>query len=175
MLAGASSVGHNVFFTVAHPELAALRQDLGLPRHLIQMVISKEGNVDLSARLFSNPEVKVLLLAGDACERAIAPQLRNRPWITMIPIGGSLSRAFEIARRDHGIGRISAVGGRLTATSLIDAGLVQDIYLTTSGIDAGESDTPWYVGKRELRLKTIVRKREVTVKSPLLFEHLAIG
>jgi 5-amino-6-(5-phosphoribosylamino)uracil reductase len=174
VLAGASSVGHNVFFTVTHPELVALRQELGLPRHPTQMVLSNEGNLDLSARLFSNPEVKVLLLAGAACERAIAPRLRDRPWITLIPIGESLPRAFEIVRRDHGIGRISAVGGRVTATSLVDAGLVQDIYLTTSGIDAGESDTPWYVGKRALRLETIVRKREVTVTSPLLFEHLAI-
>ena len=175
VLAGASSVGHNVFFTIAHPELAALRQELGLPRHPTQMVLSNEGNIDLSARVFSNPEVKVLLLAGPACERAIAPRLGDRPWITVIPIGGSLPRAFEIARRDHGIGRISAVGGRVTATSLIDAGLVQDIYLTTSGTDGGESDTPWYVGKRALRLETVVRKREVTVKSPLLFEHLAIA
>ena len=175
VLAGASSVGHNVFFTIAHPELAALRQELGLPRHPTQMVLSNEGHVDLSARLFSNPDVKVLLLAGGECERLVGPQLRERPWVTMIPIAGSLPRAFEIARRDHGISRISAIGGRVTATNLVDAGLVQDIYLTTSGIDGGEPDTPWYVGKRALRLETIVRKREVTVRSPLLFEHLAIG
>jgi riboflavin biosynthesis pyrimidine reductase len=139
------------------------------------MVMSNNGNVDLSARLFSNPEVRVLLLAGEECERAIGPQLGDRPWITLIPIRGSLPRAFEIVRRDYGIARISAIGGRIAATNLIDAGLVQDIYLTTSGIDAGEPDTPWYAGRHELRLETIVRKREVTVRSPLLFEHLAIG
>ena len=175
VLAGASSVGRNVFFTIAQPELAALRQELGLPRHPVQMVLSDQGHIDLSARMFSNPEARVLILAGEACERAVAPRLRDRPWITVIPIAGSLRRAFEIARRDHGIGRISAVGGRVTATSLIDAGLVQDIYLTTSGIDAGEPDTPWYVGQRSLRLETIVRKREVTLRSPLLFEHLKIS
>jgi 5-amino-6-(5-phosphoribosylamino)uracil reductase len=175
VLAGASSVGHNAFFTVTHPELVALRQELGLPRHPIQMVMSNNGNVDLSARLFSNREVRVLLLAGDACERTIGPQLGDRPWITLIPIGGSLTQAFEIIRRDHGIGRISAIGGRIVATGLVDAGLVQDIYLTTSGIDAGEPDTPWYVGKRLPRLEIIVQKREVTLRSPLLFEHLAIN
>jgi riboflavin biosynthesis pyrimidine reductase len=174
VLAGASTVGPKVFFTIHRPELVALRHELGLPRHPVQMVLSNEGHLDLSARLFSAPDVRVLILAGAGCRRVIAPQLIDRPWITLIPIDGSLERAFEIARRDHGIRRISAVGGRVTATHLVDAGLVQDIYLTTSSIDAGEPDTPWYVGKDRPRLNTVVRKREVTVRSPLLFEHLAI-
>ena len=41
VLAGASSVGHSVLFTVNHPELVALRLDLGFPRHPAQMVMSK--------------------------------------------------------------------------------------------------------------------------------------
>src|SRR6187551_1227226 len=43
VLAGASSVGHSVFFTVNRPELVALRLELGLPRHPAQMVISNDG------------------------------------------------------------------------------------------------------------------------------------
>ena len=174
VMAGASSVGRNVFFTIEQPELVALRQELGLPRHPTQMVISNAGHLDLSARLFSVPDVQVIVLAGIECERKIAPQIHDRPWITIVPIGDSLEDAFVRLRRDHHIGRISAVGGRVTATSLVDAGLVQDIYLTTSGIDAGEENTPWYVGDRPPRLETIVKKREVTVRSPLLFEHLAL-
>jgi riboflavin biosynthesis pyrimidine reductase len=81
---------------------------------------------------------------------------------------------FEQLRREHGIRRISCIGGRTTATSLVDAGLVQDIYLTTTAINGGEPNTPWYVGKRPPKLETIVRKKEVTDRSPLLFEHLAI-
>jgi riboflavin biosynthesis pyrimidine reductase len=175
VLAGAASVGRHAFFTVTHPEMVALRLALGLPRHPTQMVMSNEGHIDLASRLFSDPEVPVLILAGATCERVVTPQLSDRPWITIVPTGGSLARAFEIVRRDHGIGRISAIGGRVTATSLVDAGLIQDLYLTTSAIDGGEPDTPWYVGERMPRLETVVRKREVTVKSPLLFEHLAIG
>ena len=174
VMAGASSVGRHVFFTIDQPELVALRQELGLPRHPIQMVISNAGHIDLSARLFSVPEVPVIVLAGPGCQQKIAPQIHDRPWITIVPIGDSLADAFVRLRRDHHIGRISAVGGRVTATSLVDAGLVQDIYLTTSGIDAGEENTPWYVGERPPRLETIAKKREVTVRSPLLFEHLAL-
>jgi riboflavin biosynthesis pyrimidine reductase len=174
VLAGASSVGRHVFFTIEQPELVALRLELGFPRHPTQMVISNDGHIDLSSRLFSLPDVPVIVVAGPECERKIAPQVRDRSWITIVPIGDSLTGAFVRLRRDHHIGRISAVGGRVTATSLVDAGLVQDLYLTTSAIDAGEPDTPWYVGKKLPRLETIVRKREVTVSSPLLFEHLGI-
>ena len=174
VLAGASSVGHDVFFTINHPELIALRSQLGLPRHLAQMVLSKDGNVDLSARVFSTPDVPVFLLAGDRCVARVCEEVARRPWITTIPTNGDLPATFARLRREHGIGRISAIGGRKTATSLVDEGLVQDLYLTTTAIEAGEPNTPWYVGKRPPRLETIVRKREVTDSSPLLFEHLAI-
>jgi len=174
VLAGASSVGHSVFFTVTHPELVALRLELGLPRHPAQMVISNDGQFDLEARVFTTPEVPVFLLAGDACVTKVSDAVARRPWITLMPIKDDLPATFARLRHDHGIGRISAVGGRVTATSLVDAGLVQDIYLTTSPIEGGEPNTPWYVGRRPLRLKTIVKKREAA-EAPILFEHLAIG
>ena len=78
-------------------------------------------------------------------------------------------------RRDHGVSRISAVGGRALATSLVDAGLVQDIYLTTSAIDGGEAGTPWYTGPVAPQLQLIVSKREEVAEAPIQFEHLAIG
>ena len=174
VLAGASSVGHSVFFTVTHPDLAALRLELGLPRHPAQMVISNDGKFDLDARVFTTPDAQVFLLAGDACIKQVRDEIARRPWITLIPINDDLPATFARLRHDHGIGRVSAVGGRVTATSLVDAGLVQDIYLTTSPIDGGEPHTPWYVGTRPPRLETIVKKREAA-ETPILFEHRAIA
>jgi riboflavin biosynthesis pyrimidine reductase len=174
VLAGAGSVGHDSLFTLHQPELIELRTALGLPRHPIQMVMSEAGNIDLSSRVFTTPEVQVLLLCGETCERKVTGELSGRPWITIVPLRHSLRHTLETIRRDHGIQRISAIGGRRAATALVDAGLVQDIYLTTSGMDGGDEDTPWYAGQHRPRLETVVRKREVTVRSPLLFEHLVI-
>lgn len=173
VLAGASSIGHSVFFTVNQPELVALRLELGLPRHPAQMVLSNDGNFDLDARVFRTPDVPVFLLAGDVCVRKVADEIARRPWITLIPTNDHLPATFACLRLDHGIGRISAVGGRMTATSLVDAGLVQDIYLTTSPLAGGEPNTPWYAGERPPRLETIVKKKEAA-ESPILVEHLAI-
>jgi len=175
VLAGASSVGHSVFFTVHHPEMVALRQELGFPRHPAQMVMSNDGHFDIDARIFTTPDVPVYLIAGERCMAKVADAFAKRPWITTIPLGDDLPATFARLRRDHGIRRISAVGGRVTATSLVDAGVVQDIYLTTTAIDGGEPNTPWYAGERRPALDVIVRKREVADDSPILFEHLAIA
>jgi hypothetical protein len=52
---------------------------------------------------------------------------------------------------------------------LIDAGLVQDLYLTTSPVIGGEPGTPMY--SRPLDLRTVVRKRGTLHQAGVLFEH----
>ena len=175
VMAGAATVGKSVLFNITHRELIALRRDLGLPRHPAQIVLSEEGNIDLSARLFSQPHIPVFLLAGRQCVEKHQRHVRERLWITMMPTNGDLKTTLTKLRQEHGIARISCVGGRTVATTLVDAGLVQDLYLTTSTIDAGEPDTPWYAGDQPPKLSVIVRKREETPDRPIAFEHLAIG
>src|SRR5262249_48822403 len=65
VMAGAGSVYRTALFSVWHPELVALRHELGLPRHPAQVVISKQGHLDFDALLFNVPDVPVFLAAGD--------------------------------------------------------------------------------------------------------------
>ena len=174
VMAGAHTIGTSVFFSITHPQLVALRNELGLP-HPAQIVVSERGHIDLSSKVFSTPGVAVYLLAGHVCMEHTTAALRDRPWITRVPIEDDLPAALMRLRRDHGMSRISVVGGPILATSLVDAGLVQDIYLTTSAIDAGEPGTPWYTGKTPPPLKLIVSKREDTAAEPIRVEHFAIG
>jgi riboflavin biosynthesis pyrimidine reductase len=153
----------------------ALRRDLRLPRHPAQIVMSEKGHIDFSSRLFSTPDVPVFILAGDDCVRRCSIDVQQRPWITIVPIDGDLRAAITRLRTEHGLNRISAIGGRAAATALVDAGLVQDLYLTTTAIEGGEPNTPWYAGDQMPALQVIVRKVEDTVENPILFEHLAIG
>ena len=173
VMAGAATIGKSVFFSITHPRLVALRHELGLPRHPAQIVVSETGNIDLSSRLFSTPDVPVYLLAGPECVEKTAADLRDRPWITVVPIDGDLPAAVSRLRRDYGLSRISVVGGRALATSLVDARLVQDLYLTTSSVDAGEPNTPWYAGPRRPRLPLIVSKKE-DAAAPIRVEHFAV-
>ena len=161
VLAGAGSArGHRSFFSVWRRELIALREELGLPRHPAQIVASRDGRLDVrSALLFNVPAVRVILLGGRACIKSCWTALVDRPWIDIVPIeDDDWHAALATLRRDHGIHRISAIGGRRVATSLIDAGVVQDLWLTTTSVNGGEPDTPYYVGAKPPRLELVVRK-----------------
>jgi len=153
----------------------SLRHDLGLPRHPAQIVVSNDGRIDLDSMVFNEPEVPMFMLAGDGCRAKHAAEFSRRPWITVVPTeAGGLIGALARLRTEHGVERISAVGGRTVATALIDQRLVQDLYLTTAAIDGGEPDTPFYCGKQRPISSTIVRKTETGTTDPISFEHLAL-
>jgi len=176
VVAGAGSVHRNAFFSVWHPELIALRASLRLPRHPAQVVLSKRGSIDLDALLFNVPDVRVCLIGGDECAARHESALRARPWIRLLLVNGDDPwPAFERLRVEEGIQRMSAIGGRATATRLVDAGLAQDIYLTTTALGGGEAGTAWYSGPALPRLTAITRKEWDESNSRVVFEHCVIG
>ena len=71
--------------------------------------------------------------------------------------------------RHLGIERVSVVGGRTVATALIDAGLVQDVYLTTASREGGQPNTPMY--PKPLAADVVVRKRGTGEEMSVVFEH----
>ena len=177
VLAGAGSVPRRSLFSVWHPELVALRASLGLARHPAQIVVSKQGKeLDLASLVFNVPDLPVFLIAGDACLSRHTPALRGRSWIRCVPIeGGNVRTAIERLRAEAGIRRISAIGGRSTASHLVDAGVGQDLYLTTAARDGGEPGTPWYTGPAAPPLRTITQKQWTHLGARILFEHVLIA
>lgn len=176
VLAGTKTVsGEDVFFSVWHPELVALRKSYGLPRHPAQIVLARTGHVDVDSSLvFNIPESRVFVLAtADACER-LAPLLATRSWVTLIGYEDDVIPALQHLREKHGIRRISVVGGRTVATALLDAGVVQDLYLTTTEKEGGEPGTPLYIGSKPPVFDPVVRKRATEPEAPFLFEHLGV-
>jgi riboflavin biosynthesis pyrimidine reductase len=174
VLAGArTAIGAETLFSTWHPEIVALRTSLHLPRHPAQIVVSAEGRLDLDGTLLFNvPEVPVIVLAGAGCRARCAAALRTRPWIRIVPIEGEdWSSALRILRQDHGISRISVIGGRATATSLIEAGVAQEVLLTTTSRRGGEPGTPYYAGTRPPRLRRITAKRGLGDGGPITVEH----
>jgi riboflavin biosynthesis pyrimidine reductase len=161
---------------VWHPQIVALRESLALPRHPAQIVVSGRCRVDFTARLFNVPEVPVFLIAGEECLSAHASALRARPWIRHVPLtGNDLWSVIHRLRIEEKIQRISAIGGRFTATRLVDAGLAGDIYLTTTSHEGGTPGTAWYSGSTSPRLRMITEKRWLERGSPVIFEHALIN
>jgi len=170
VLAGAETVrSGNVVLSIWRPELVALRESLGLPRHPIQIVATLAG-LRYEGRLFNTPALRLIVLTVGACSELMLTETAARPWITMLPMptAGDLPYAFRRLRA-LGINRVSCVGGRTLARQLIDTGLIQDLYLTKSPKAGGAPGTPLYPGP--LRGALIVRKRGSGPDEGVVFEH----
>ncbi len=174
VLSGAETIrGGHLIFSVWLPDMVALRAALGLPRHPIQIVATLRGMNFDNALIFNEPEVRVVLLTVPQCTDAMQQPLRERPWITPVVMKEAQDLAGAFRRlRELGIGRISCIGGRTLARQLIDAGLIQDLYLTTSAKNGGEPNTPLYPGPLEKHL--VVRKHGTAADAGVVFEHFTL-
>jgi riboflavin biosynthesis pyrimidine reductase len=176
VLTGATTIqGSQMIFGVWHPELVRLREHLALPRYPAQIVATLNGRLGIESELLFNvPEVPVFILTTAAGADAVRPQVEPRPWITVLaaPERTHLADSLKALRANHGVRRISCIGGRTLATELIDAGLVQDLYLTTSPVPGGEPGTPFYTGRGPLRTTGVVKKAGRGHEAGVVFEHL---
>lgn len=173
VLAGAETIrGGKMVLSVWHPELVRLRASIGKPRHPIQIVATLRG-MDLEhGLLFNLPDVRVILITVGASARLLRDRVvAERPWVTPVVMDTPqhLPYAFEQLRA-LGITHVSAIGGRKMATQLIDAGLIQDVYLTTSPSPGGEPNTPMYPGR--LVGELILRKHGTDGEAGVTFEHI---
>jgi 5-amino-6-(5-phosphoribosylamino)uracil reductase len=172
VMAGAGTVrGGDIVFSVWHPEMIALRDSLGLPRHPIQIVVTNRGIDPDRALLFNVQEIRVVLLTGASVPSTIAGAIRARPWVThlRLPPDGSLRGTFERLRQ-IGIGRVSCIGGRTLARNLLATDLVDDVYLTTAPKKGGEPDTPIAPGPWRGRVQ--VRKHGTGPEAGVVFEQI---
>jgi 5-amino-6-(5-phosphoribosylamino)uracil reductase len=175
VLAGANTLrSGNIVLSVWHPELIALRRSLGLGRHPVQVIASLRGFPLDRGLLFNSPELRVVVIAVPDAVREMQSALRQRPWIETVLMAhaADLPEAFR-ALRAMGIARISVIGGRTIAGALVDAGLIQDLYLTTSPRPGGVPDTP--LAPRLLEGKVIVRKHGTGGDEGVRFEHLRLS
>jgi riboflavin biosynthesis pyrimidine reductase len=171
VLAGAETVrGSDLVFSVWHPEMVALRASLGLPRHPSQIVVTRRGVDVEDLLLFNVPEIPSVLVTETTGAQAMGDALHRRPWIRAIvaEIPRELPSALACLA-SLGIARVSCVGGRTLAGSLLDARLIDDVYLTTAARPGGEPGTPLH--DRPLQRTVIVSKRGTGADAGVMFEH----
>jgi riboflavin biosynthesis pyrimidine reductase len=174
VLAGARTLGgDDLVLSIWRSELVALRAAMDLPRHPTQIIATLQG-VDVEHRLMFNvPQLRVIVITLPVGAKAMRDAVEARPWVTLVVMDDPADLAGAFRRlRELGIDRLSCVGGRTLARSLLDAGLVQDVYLTTGTAAGGVADTPMY--DRPLRGREVVRKKGTGVDDGVVFEHIAV-
>ena len=170
VLAGAETIRDGkIFFSVWRPELVDLRRQLGLPRHPVQIVATLRG-MDIEAPLFNEPDLRVMLLTVPKFADAMRHAFAERPWLTPVLMKdpSRLRDAFQQLRA-LGIATMSCVGGRTLARQLLQAGLVQDLYLTKSPKPGGQANTP--LTEAPIEGELIVRKHGTGDDEGVTFEH----
>jgi riboflavin biosynthesis pyrimidine reductase len=176
VLAGATTAsGEELVFSVWHPQLVALRRARGHSRHPAQVIVTSRAALPFDrALMFNEPELRVFMIAPTPAAASLHGRLASRPWIHIIDAGEPLSMRVALRQlRRAGIRTISAVGGRQTATTLLEEQLVDDLYLTTSPVNGGEPGTPFYSGP-PLALTRVLLKEGRGVESGVRFEYLRV-
>lgn len=176
VMAGATTArAKDIVFSVWHPEVVALRLERGRARHPVQVVVTDGGNLRFEDGLmFQEETLRVFVITRTSAVRTVRARIASKPWIEVIDAGEPLSfeRALRHLRR-RGVEVLSCVGGRRTATGLLNGGLVTDIYLTTSAREGGEACTPYYAGP-PLPLERIVLKEGRGQERGVRFEHFRV-
>lgn len=124
--------------------------------------------------MFNEPALDVFVITRTGAVPIVRSRLASKPWIEVIDAGEPVS--FERGFRhlhSRGIEVMSCVGGRRTATALLNENLISDIYLTTSARDGGEPDTPYHLGQ-PLSLQRIVLKEGREAERGVTFEHFQL-
>ena len=171
VLAGAATVrGSGVVFSVWHPQLVQLRAALGFPRHPVQIVATMRGLDPDAELIFNVPDIPVIVLGPPTALDTMRSALEPRPWIMPLVMDGADPRPAFAQLVSMGIERVSCVGGRTFAASLIDADLVDEIYLTTAPAPGGAPGTPVHRGA--WRGRTVVRKHGTGEEDGVIFEQI---
>jgi riboflavin biosynthesis pyrimidine reductase len=177
VLAGSATArSRELVFSTWHPELVALRLARGRARHPAQVVLTERGDLRFDeALMFQEPELRVFILTRSSSVPAIRARVAGRPWIDVVDAGEPLSLLTgmrELRARDLNV--VSCVGGARTATAFLRAGLITDVYLTTSAIEGGVPGTPYYEGP-PMPLTRVLLKHGRGVETGVRFEHLLVN
>jgi riboflavin biosynthesis pyrimidine reductase len=175
VLAGASTARSNeLIFSVWHPELVALRRDLGRARHPAQVIVSSRSALRIeTALMFQVAEIPVYLVTTSDRASSLRLQVATRPWIQVIDGGQPLSMRTALRDlRSRGLKTVSAIGGRTTARALLREQVIHDLYLTTSPKEGGQPHTPLL--DAPLKAPAVVIKRGTGPEEGVRFVHYAL-
>jgi riboflavin biosynthesis pyrimidine reductase len=163
----------NQICSVWHPELVKLRAERGLPRHPVQVLVTNSCDVPFDrCLLFHEPSLPVIVVTRSSLVHTARARLREYPWVEVLGARDPLDlRAALTQLRDRGLAVVSAVGGRRLATSLLDANLVTDLYITVREPGSAASALSFYDGPPLVR-RRLLAKAGRGVEGAVRFEHL---
>ena len=131
------------------PERRAARAALGLAEDPVLVILSRSGRVPFQAPLFDEPAQRVAIVSAPGCVEVPGGV---RADVAVLELEDpSPAAALRAVQASHGIRSVLCEGGPTINRALIDAGLLDELFLTLSPLlIAGEGDVQRIVAGREL-------------------------
>jgi riboflavin biosynthesis pyrimidine reductase len=120
---------------------AALRRMEGRIESPLLVVLTRSGKVPEHAPSLDNPELPVLIATTASGAHQAKKILGERDWIRYLETGDQFDQLAVLRMlRTQGISTLLSEGGPLIYGSLLEAGLIDDAFVTLSPIMIGRSD-----------------------------------
>ena len=130
---------------------------LWYPKHLIRLVATRSGNVDVSSRFFTDAPAKAYVVTSEASQDAVASGLQ------VLAFGKDRTdwdRLLQYLRHNLGVQRLLIEGGSELNAELLRADLVDELFWTVAPKVKLGRDVPTYAGGVALD-RTEVQKYEL--------------
>jgi riboflavin biosynthesis pyrimidine reductase len=144
------------------PELIAFRtRVLQKPRHPLHVVITGSGNIAVEKEyIFNLPEFKVLVFTTAWGQAVLSAHRFDKEHVTIVSMGERIDfRTIpEILQNEYAVERMLLIGGASVATQFIDAGVIDEMFITSANTLGHGNARTFYEGKQTLEMRTVSLK-----------------
>lgn len=151
------------------PELVRLRMDvLQKPRHPLHVLITASGRIETKEEfIFNVPEFKVVVFTTDQGKANLEREKFGNEQVQVRSLGEHVDfkEMAKILRQEYGVERMLVIGGATIAAHCVDAGIIDEIFVTIANSLGGGDKKTFYEGSgvshwRRLTVKLLPSERE---------------
>jgi riboflavin-specific deaminase-like protein len=163
-LADAVVVGHstlkhdNVRLALPKGELRDARVARGEPPCPIRVIVSNEGRVDPSLRIFESDVSPILIFSTTRMPRETQKVLRERATLHLADSEQlDLAWMLQQLQQDYGVRTVACEGGAALFRSMLELGLIDQLNLTITPFLFGGRDAPTLTGTTDAFFASSIR------------------
>ena len=129
---------------VRSTECRDARLALGLPVTPLRVTVTRSGDLDPGARIFTEPGTGTVVYAEDSAAGRLSERLGGIA--TVVDAGPAVDLAWVLGDlHARGVRRLMVEGGRRVLSQLLAAGLADELQLVVAPVFVGEPEAPRFV------------------------------
>jgi riboflavin-specific deaminase-like protein len=161
---------------VREPERRRRRTDRGLEALPLAVTASRSLELPIEAPLFGDPESRIVVLTGSSKD---APTSDASVTVERVPVDGGpdidLARGMQLLREAYGVRSLLLEGGPTLLSAMLEAGVVDELFLTFAPVLAGGGSEPSIIEGSPLPAPVALRLVSVLEDEGFLFVQYRIG